>query len=160
MYVMRYTIIDPYGTVSFVAPCHVLPALVAACSKDPRWLDELLKGADRYDRGLREAVASGLAVFDEHNVAGQGGSITSILSRTPPHKGPAFRVVDDITREYSLQPVKAGVVLFNLPARRIVQIHNTYEDVERSGRGQVHDERGPTKRLFYYRLPKSWTVVP
>jgi hypothetical protein len=160
MYVMRYTVIDEHGTVSFVAPCHALLALAAACSKDPRTLDELLIAADRYDRGLRDAVMSGLAVFDEHNVGGQGGSIVATLSRTPAYRGPVFRVVDEVTREYSLQPVKAGVVIFNLRARRIVQIHNTYEEVLREGRSQIHDERGATKSLFYYRLPKNWMVVP
>jgi hypothetical protein len=39
---MRFTVIDPATRVSFVAPCPVLEALVAACARAPRTLADLL----------------------------------------------------------------------------------------------------------------------
>src|SRR5436190_21545477 len=49
MFVMRFTVIDNLGTVSFVAPCTALKALVAACSKAHDTLDSLLSATTRYD---------------------------------------------------------------------------------------------------------------
>ncbi len=38
------------------------------------------------------------------------------IAELPPCELPPFRVYDAITLEASLRPVRAGVVLFNLPA--------------------------------------------
>ena len=40
--VMRFTVVDAAGRVSFVAPCAALDALVAACARGPRTLLALL----------------------------------------------------------------------------------------------------------------------
>ena len=40
---MRYTLIDRHGKVSFVGPCLALEALVAACARQPESIDELLE---------------------------------------------------------------------------------------------------------------------
>src|SRR4051794_4745306 len=109
MFVMRFTIIDQAGTVSFVAPCNVLKALVAACSKYPTTVNELLEASVRYDDDIQGRVLNSLAIFDEHNSEGCYEQIHSIID----HAGeqhteqniPAFRVVDEKTREASLQPV-------------------------------------------------------
>ena len=79
------------------------------------------------------ACLSPLAVFDEHNAYGNFTAIHSALDHLRPHELPPFRVVDDRTRQASLQPVKAGAIIFNLPKRRIVQIQNTFSDVQRMG---------------------------
>src|SRR6478736_4427794 len=63
--VMRFTIIDVASRVSFVAPCPVLDALVAACAQQPTTLVELLDDATPFAPDLKDRVLSGLAVFDE-----------------------------------------------------------------------------------------------
>ena|SRR5207253_6174447 len=164
MFVMRFTVIDPEGTVSFVAPCSALKALVAACSKAPTDLESLLMASTRYDTELKDHVLNGLAVFDEQNVHGSYEQIHDAISHADElrshHEMPAFRVVDETTRKASLHPVKAGLVLFNLKERRIVQVQNTYADIKRRDRGRIHEGGVPTRRLYHYELPREWQIVP
>lgn len=164
MFVMRFTVIDPSGTVSFVAPCNALKALVAACSKYPTDLESLLAASTRYDTDLKSNVLNSLAIFDEHNAAGRYDQIHSAIDyaeeQRVQHNIPAFRVVDEATRQASLEPVKAGLVLFNLKERRIIQIHNTYDNVRRQDRGRIHKGGEPTKQLYHYTLPMDWQIVP
>lgn len=164
MYVMRFTVIDLEGTVSFVAPCNALKVLAAACSKAPNTLADLLEASTRYDNELKDFVLNDLAVFDEHNGSGNLQQIHSVLDyageQKSHHNVPAFRVVDEITREASLQAVQAGLVIFNIRDRRIVQVQNTYADVKRQDRGRIHESGTPTDRLFHYKLPMDWQIVP
>jgi hypothetical protein len=158
--VMRFTVVDANGKVSFVAPCYALEALVAACSREPRTIQELLEHVTPYFLDLNDYVTSGLAVFDEHNSRSNYRHIHAALDFCKPAETPVFRVVDARTQEVSLQPVRAGVVLFNLVERRIVQIHNTYAEVQRKGRVRIMEGRRPTNRVARYELPASWTLVP
>ena len=130
MNVMRFTMIDRHGVVSFVAPCAALPALLSGCAQGATTTNELLGRIDRRQRRVAEYVSAGLAVFDEHNAAGNYQAIHEALDHCAPHELPVFRVVDDRTRQASLQPVKAGVIVFNLSQRRIVQIQNTYAEIK------------------------------
>ena len=163
---MRFTVIDPQGTTSFVAPCTALKALVAACasSPPPEHIDDLLAATTKYDTDLREYVLNSLALFDEHNANGKHDQIHFAIQyadeQRTHHQIPAFRVVDEVTREASLQPVKAGLVLFNLKDRRIIQLQNTYADVRREDRGRVHAGGEPTGQLYSYRLPVDWQILP
>jgi hypothetical protein len=161
---MRFTVIDHQGTVSFVAPCNALKALVAACSKAPADLQGLLVESTTYDDELKDYVLNGLALFDEHNGTGNYGNIHETITwaadQRAHHEIPVFRVVDDTTRKASLEPVKAGLVLFNLKERRIIQVHNTYADVKRRDRGRIHRAGVPTRRLYHYELPLDWQIVP
>ncbi|HET7081996.1 MAG TPA: hypothetical protein VFM49_31590 [Chloroflexia bacterium] len=162
-FTMRYTIIDPQGSISFVGPCQGLKALVAACAQDsPRTAEDLLAAAGEYDSDLRDSVLNGLHVFDEHNLPGNYAAIHAALQGQGDEAGtsPVFRVVDDVTRQASLQPVKAGLVLFNLKQKRIVQIQNTYADIEREDRGRVRKKGRVTGRYYDYRLPPDWQVLP
>jgi hypothetical protein len=154
---MRYTVIDPRGAVSFVADCAVLKALVATCATDPPDLPQFLAEVAVLDPRLSEYLESGLAVFDEHNTSANHEFIHQAIDCCRPHQLPVFRVLDDVTREASLQPVKAGVVLFNLPAHRIVQIQNTYSPIQRQGRVLA---RVPHKHVRRYKLPADWSLVP
>ncbi|MGE5618509.1 MAG: hypothetical protein ACM3US_04540 [Sphingomonadaceae bacterium] len=160
MNVMRYTVIDGRGTVSFVAPCDALLPLVAGCARDPRSLEELLASADEYAAGIRERVLCSLAVFDEQNTAESFESILKALEICQPHELPAFRVLDDRTREASLTPVHAGVVIFNLKAKRIVQIHNSYAEIKRRDRVLAARPSSPERRVLRYELPAYWSLVP
>lgn len=160
MNLMRYTVVDRAGAVSFVADCDALAAIVAGCAVNPRSLPELLDAAHEFDKRLREYVTSGLAIFDEHNSPANPAAIHAALDYCPPHELPVFRVIDDHTRQASLQPVKAGVIIFNLVDRRIVQVMNTYAEIRRKGRVRVHDGRHFTDEVHRYELPGDWRLVP
>lgn len=160
MNLIRCTIVDRRGAVSFVAHGDALPALVAACAASPGTLDELLELSDAFYQSLRGYVEAGLALFDERNVPGRYGAIHAILRRTSPHEQPVFRVVDSLTREASLRPVKAGAVIFNLRAKRIVQLMNSYREIRRSGHARIFDGSSYTEAVYSYRLPKEWALVP
>lgn len=160
MNIMRYTVIDEMGTVSFVASCDVLLPLVAGCAQDSQSIEELLAYVDEYARGTKEQVLSSLAVFDEHNSAENHGAIHEALDHCRRHELPAFRVLDDRTREASLAPVHAGVVVFNLRAKRIVQIQNSFSEIRRRGRARAAQPAAPERRVIKYELPPYWSLVP
>jgi hypothetical protein len=161
--VMRFTVIDPRGTASFVAPCRTLEPLVAACAGQPGTLSALLERASQFVPDLAERVLSGLAVFDEHNSRTNLASIHAALDLLRPADLPVFRVLDDRTRQASLQPARAGVIVFNLKSKRIVQIHNTYAEIKRSGRIRITQREGGERgavRVHRYELPMDWSLVP
>ncbi len=160
MNLMRFTVVDRDGVVSFVADCDALPAIVAGCAHNPRSLGELLEAIHPFNRRLREYVTAGLAVFDEHNSVSNPSTIHAALDYCQPFELPVFRVLDERTRQASLQPVKAGVIIFNLIDRRIVQIVNSYAEIQRKGRVRVHDGHGPTNQVLRYELPADWRLVP
>lgn len=157
---IRLTVVDTAGTVSFVAHASAAVALAAACASDPTTLRELLDASVTYDRDLRQKVLNGLAVFDEHNLPDNLADIHERLETAAPRETPPFRVLDPITREASLRPVRSGVILYNLPARRIVQIENTYEPLASSGEVNYHNGRYLSIRLVPYTLSPDWTIVP
>ena len=161
MSVMRYTVIEQRGGVSFIASTDALLPLVAACQSSPRTLAGLLDGVSQFRPRLRDYVEAGLAVFDEHNVPGRPGPIHQAIEHLPPDEVPVFRVIDDRTRQFSLQAVHAGVVIFNLVDRRIVQVQNTFAEVRRKGRIAVRNGavRGGTQ-IIRYELPPDWAIVP
>src|SRR5437763_862642 len=161
--VMRFTVIDAVGGISCGAPCRTLEALVAACANEPQTIVELLDVASRFEPELRDRVLSGLAVFDEHNSRQNLASIHAALDLLRPADLPVFRVLDSRTREASLQPARAGVIVFNLLGKRIVQIHNTYHEIKRSGRIRLASADGTSSgggRLHRYQLPPDWSLVP
>ena len=157
---MRITGVDSQGTGSFVAHSSAVVALTAACAANPETLSDLLEHSKKYDRGLRDLVLNGLAVFDEHNLPSDTRAIHTQLKTMTPRETPVFRVLDELTRETSLQPVRAGVVLFNLPRKRIVQISNTEEPLARSGAVNYHNGKFLSIRVFDYELPPEWSIVP
>ncbi|MGH2587390.1 MAG: hypothetical protein ACRDJE_20940 [Dehalococcoidia bacterium] len=160
MNVLRCTLIDRTGGISFVADAEALPALLRGCQQSPETTADLLRLAEAYYHGLEERVLNGLALFDERNVPGHYESVHMALEVCAPHEQPPFRVVDEQTREASLQPVKAGAVLFNLGRKRIVQIQNSYREITRSGRGRIYDGERLTRRVFNWELPSEWQLVP
>lgn len=160
MNVMRYTIIDRRGGISFVAHCDAFVALVAACSHNPTTIDQFLDHASFYYHPLKEYVLSGLAVFDERNAQDHYEAIHDALEANSPTFQPVFRVVDDVTREASLRPVKAGAIVFNLGARRIIQMQDSYLEVQRRGRVPIFDGTRLTGRIYHYQLSPDWALVP
>jgi hypothetical protein len=160
MNLMRLTLIDEDGAISFVAHGEALPALLKACASRPRNLEELLERAEPFYHGLQERVQNGLAMFDERNAPGSYAAIHSALSLARPEESPLFRIVDEETREASLRPVKAGAIVINLKDQRIIQLQNAYQEIRRTGRGRVFDGERMTNAIFTYRLPKDWALVP
>ena len=157
---LRLTIVDLCGAVSFVAPGDALPALMHACTTNPHVLDQLLERAEPYYAGLRERVANGIALFDEHNTPDNYSFIHGALKTVRATDTPVFRIVDAITREASLRPVQAGCVLINLVARRIITLQNGYIAITRNGCGEVFDGERLTGTTYVYRLPHAWSLVP
>lgn len=157
---MRCTIVDGSGGVSFLIHGDALPALAAACASNPANHVELLDCVEPYYHNLAEYVRAGLAIFDERNTKGHYDHIHKELTTTPRYRQPVFRIVDDLTREASLRPVKAGAVIFNLREKRIVQIVNTYREIRRRDRARVFDGEGHTEAVYSYRLPEEWALVP
>lgn len=157
---MRFTIVDADGAVSFVGDGFLMKPLVAACQGNPGSLRELVNRAHQIDRRLQSMIFFGLAVFDEHNVEGDYQSIHSTLRALPNGEEPVFRVVDEVTRERSLQPTHTGLIIFNLKDRRIVEVLNHFYAVERSGEVHFHNGERYSRRTVSYRLPESWSIVP
>src|SRR5947209_1429709 len=159
--VMRYTVIDDRGSVSFVAPIGSLKPLIAACSHRPVSVSELLRALALYDDQVAHDVASGLAVFDEHITLDTPERLHQLLDDGAEQAPPVFRVLDERTREASLRAARGGLVLFNLKARRIVQVHNNVLRVRRRDRGRVRSGGVPLDdQLYSYELPADWSLVP
>lgn len=160
VYDMRFTIVDPRGAISFVGDGFLMLPLVAACASNPRSLQEMLARVDQIDRRLRDRILSGLAVFDEYNVEGNYQAINRALAENVDGPEPVFRVVDEVTRQRSLEPTKTGLLIFNLKDHRIVQVINHFYAVERSGEVHLHNGERYSRRTMTYSLPESWSIVP
>jgi hypothetical protein len=156
---LRCTVVDPAGTITFVAPAHMIKALTAACAKGPADVRELFQAAERYDPELVRDLSAGLAIFDEHNTAANHEQIGERLAAHPDYPLPV-RVLDAATRELSLRSDGAGLIVFNLNARRIVQVQNSYAELLRRDRGRIREAGEPTDRIYHYQLPDSWTLLP
>ncbi len=159
---MRFTVIDRDGATSFVAPCHALKMLTAACSRRPEDHRDLFAIAEEYDPRLTGGIVKALSRFDAewNDDAADPASLHARLRDDDPDDGAPFRVVDEATRRQSLEPARAGLVVFNLPAKRIVQIQNSYADVRRKDRGRLRRDGRPVRALYSYELPPDWSIVP
>lgn len=157
---MRFTVTDPEGTTSFVGPGHAIKMLVAGCARGATTLRELLDYTKRYDEDFVVSVMNGLSTFDEHNVETDTSEIERQISLKPADELPPFRVYNETTRAVSSQPAQAGLIIFNLAARRIVQVQNSYEEIRRHGRGRIRRSGEPIRILYHYELPADWSLVP
>ena len=157
---IRVTIVDLRGAISFVAHRQALPALMRGCTTNPHSVGELLERADPYWHGLRDSVGNGIAVFDEWNTRENYGHVQAALRIVKGERTPVFRIVDDVTREASLRPVQAGCVVINLIARRIITLQDGNTALTRNGRGEIFDGKRNTGATYVYRLPKTWSLVP
>jgi len=157
---MRFTVIDRDGTISFAGPGHCLKVLVAGCSKGPESVGALLSGIRRYDAEFVDRVRAELARFDEYVVKEDQASIEHWLDDDNAVVRDTFRVLDQRLRNMSLLPERLGVVLFNLPEQRIIQIQNAYGEVLRRDRGRVREAGAPVNRFYHYSLPETWQLLP
>ncbi len=158
--VFRFNIVDETGSVSFVGPAHGLKVLGAACSKEPASIPELLEFARTYDPDWIEAVRSDLLIFDEHNIESVAPTYEPVVATEDDQDHRAFRIIDPVTRARSMQPAQLGLVVVNVREQRIIQIQNSYADLSRKGRGRIRSQGAPTRSLFHYELPETWSIVP
>lgn len=156
----RCNVIDTKGTVSFIAPPHGLKVLAAAISMGSGNFTELMTHARHYDADWAASVQRDLMVFDEHNIDVVDDVFGDAVEQVDDSDHRAFRVIDDVTRKRSLVPGGLGLVVFNLKEQRIIQIHNNYADLQRHDRGRVRIHGKPSGRLFRYKLPSEWAIVP
>lgn len=156
---MRFTIVDDRSTTSFLAPPHVLKAITACCARGVSSVREVLSMLAEYDAILANEINDQLSVFREHNTSSDTGWIRARFDQELEDPGP-FDVLDERTRRVSLEPTRLGLVVFNLPARRIVQVQNTYANLQRSDRGRVRRNGIPTQTFYSYTLPADWSIVP
>ncbi len=157
---MRFTLIDSSGTISFTGPGHFLKALVAGCSAEPASTGLLLESVRQLDPKFVDAVRIDLARFDEHVVKDDPASIDEWLEREGEERPQVFRVFNQQLRNMSLEPERLGVVLFNLPEQRIIQIQNAYGEVLRQDRGRIRQDGVPVRRYYEYTLPDRWQLLP
>jgi hypothetical protein len=157
---VRFTITDCDGMVSFVGPGHAIKMLVAACSYNPQSLDELLDLTQRLDDVFITNVRHGLAVFDEHNLRTNTTAFDRQAAEAHPAALPPFRVYNEMSRNIASNPVQAGLIIFNLMARRIVQVQNSYSEIKRADRGRFRRSGKPTSQLYHYTLSNEWALVP
>lgn len=142
---MRFTIIDDAGAVTFTAPPHVRKMLAAAASREPATADDLLRLAEEYDPHFFGQLL--------------GAPAQSVNGAAP--AGSRLLVVDgDESRRQSMVPASLGLLVFNLPARRIVQVQNSYGDVQRKDRGRLRRDGRPVRAYYRYALPDDWSIVP
>ena len=157
---IRFTVADRDGTTSFVGPGHAIKMLVAACAKGPDTVRDLLEHTRRYDDQFATDVLNGLSVFDEHNVPDNTSAIEKVFADSRPGDWPPFRVFNDVTRRASTQPAQVGLIVINLTEKRIVQVQNSYSEIQRRDRGRIRSSGRPTRTLYHYQLPSEWALVP
>jgi hypothetical protein len=156
---MRFTIIDERQTVSFLAPPHLLKALAATCSRGAATVKDVVSLLEEYDLHVARAIRDGLAVNAEHATSDDAVWTHRRIEESPDDPGP-FAVVDDVTRQASLKSGALGMVVFNLRAKRIVQVENSYAPLQRSDRGRLRLKGRPVSTFYSYTLPDDWSIVP
>lgn len=156
---MRFTIVDDSGTTSFTAPPHLLKAIAACCARGVETTRDLVAMLADYDGCSASEIRDGLLIFREHNTQNDTRWIRERFDDGDEDSGP-FDVLDERTRRASLEPARLGLVVFNLVARRIVQVQNTYANLQRSDRGRVRRDGKPVPTFYSYELPADWSIVP
>jgi hypothetical protein len=157
---MRFTIVDTAGTVSFAGPGHCAKVLIAGCSSGPSDFRSLLERVREFDGQFVDGVLNSLAIFDEQVLDDRPETADRWLEQSRRQGIGAFRVYNQALRNLSLTAERLGIVLFNLRERRIVQIENSYGELLRSDRGRIRIDGNPVNRFYHYTLPDTWTLFP
>lgn len=155
---MRFTVVDSRGTLSFVAPAHLMKAFAAGCADGAGDSSDLLMAASACDQQEVDRIRRELRVFDEHHTSDQSENLETWLSHESARR--PFRVLDHTSRQVSLRPEGSGLVVFNLVRQRIVQVQNSFGELRRRDRGRIRLNGQPTRRLYRYELPAEWRILP
>ena len=157
---VRITFIDAHGTVSFGSAGHVLKMMASVCARSPRSFAEALEWLSPLDPDAAHSIRTGLDLFDEFVISDDRETITAWLASNDPTTGLPIRLCDSRFREYTLAPLPLGVVLFNLPDRRIVQIENRYGSILRRDQGRLRRNGQPLRQVYRYELSDDWSLLP
>jgi hypothetical protein len=99
-------------------------------------------------------------VFDEHNVELVEPAYEPVVTNSDDTTQRPFRIIDPLTRTRSMVPARLGLIIVNVRTQRIIQIHHSYSELRRKGRGRIRAQGRPTRSLFHYELPDAWSIVP
>lgn len=157
---LRITLIDSQGTISFGAPGHMAKMMAAACAHNPTSIEQVLGSLSTLDPASAESLKHGLARFDEFVVRDDATSIDEWLAQNDPLDGTPFRLIDARLREATLTPLPLGVIMVNLPDKRIVQIENRYGALLRKDRGRMRRDGEPIGQMYRYELSPEWSLLP
>lgn len=157
---VRFTVAGEDGTTSFMGPAHAIKMLTAACAHGPRTARELLEVVRQFDADFVQSVRTGLDKFDEHNTRNDTSTIDQQIAEKSAGELPPFRVLGEKTHRASTQPGRVGLIVFNLKERRIIQVQNSYAEIQREDRGRIRRSGQPVRALYHYRLPGEWALVP
>ncbi|HEV2108452.1 MAG TPA: hypothetical protein VGR16_09350 [Thermomicrobiales bacterium] len=157
-FMMRFTVVDSRGTVSFVAPAHLMKAFAAGCARGASDALDLLRVASACDQLAVERIRRDLHIFDEYHTSNRTEHLETWLSHESARR--PFRVFDHVSRQVSLRPEGAGLVVFNLLRQRIVQVQNSFAELRRRDRGRIRRDGKPTPQLYRYELPAEWRILP
>ena len=157
---LRFTVIDNEGTISFGGPGHLAKMMAAACAHSPASIDQVLATLATLDPSMTDSIKHGLARFDEFVVRDDATSIEQWIAQNDPLSGTAFRLIDSRLREATLTPLPLGVIMINLPDKRIVQIENRYGPILRKDRGRMRRDGEPISQVYTYELSSDWSLLP
>lgn len=156
----RINMIDGRGTISLLSPPHGPKMLTAMAGLEFESTRDLLLAVSAMDSSWIWQIQSQLAMFDEFNINELNDDWREMIERKDSAVHPAFRVMDTVTRQRSLQPASLGLIVFNLKEHRIIQVHNNGDELEREGEGRYREDGHPQERKYSYILPENWSLVP
>ncbi len=156
----RINMIDEYGTISLLSPAHGPKMLTAMAGLQFDSTKDMLLAVSALDSSWIWQVLSQLSMFDEFNIDELHDDWREMIERKDSAVHPAFRVLDPITRQRSLQPGSLGLIVFNLREHRIIQVQNNGTDLEREGAGRYREDGRPRGEMYRYTLPQNWSLVP
>lgn len=157
---MRFTIVGNERELSFSGPGHLLKMITAVVANGCVCLSDLLDGLEVLDDQFVAGLRRELSIFDEHCLAGDEASTVAWFASCRSAETQAFRIIDPLTRRKSTDADRLGLTIFNLGERRIVQVQNSYGNLQRRDRGRIRRAGKPIGRYYAYELPASWTIVP
>ena len=134
--------------------------IAAACAHDLETIDTVLETLTTLDPEEARRIRTGLSRFDEFVVRDRPASLRKWLETNDPVDGDPIRLVDPRLRETTLTPLPLGIVVFNLPDKRIIQIENRYGTLLRKDRGRMRRDGRPVRQVYRYELPEDWSLLP
>lgn len=156
----RVNLIDDRGTISLLTPPHGPKMLTAVAGLGLGTSREMLEAVAAMDDSWIRQVLQQLAMFSEFNVENLDEGWREMIEEDDTMVHPAFRVIDGVTRSRSLVPGSLGLIVFNLKQRRIIQVQNAWDELERTGEGRYRVDGDIDDRKYSYTLPETWSLVP
>ena len=144
----RVNLIDERGTISLLTPPHGPKMLTAVAGLGLETSREMLEAVAAMDESWIRQVQSQLAMFSEFNVDSLDEDWREMVEENDSVVHPAFRVIDGVTRSRSLVPGSLGLIVFNLKQRRIIQVQNAWDELERTGEGRYRIDGDIDERMY------------